>query len=343
MKILFIGPKRSLHKNLSNSFLQYLALKRLYKNVDIIDSAKILFLPSLTSKIFVQISPLIFAHYINYYILSKVKKNYDLIYVKAGDLIGKKLILRLKKKTKKIVFFCFFYPFVKRDKQRWNLFLPAAKYYDCIAFQDKSRIEPSKKWGVKKPMLVIPPYDEKTHKKQKNLNKKKKKYQNDIIFIGTWSPYKGQFIKKLIELGLKINVYGLLWDKDPNYQSLKSRIKLAHVFNPNYSKLIQNSKIALCLFADGNLDTITARSIEIPAIATLLFSLRTTAMKKIFIENKEAIFFSNAKECAKKCRYYLENKKIAQKIAIRGHLKITKILIPTHENLIKKIIKNVYL
>ena len=342
MRVLFIGPKKSLNKYLSNSYLQFLALKKLYKNVDSIDSSQILFLPFLTNKIFIHISPLIFEYFINFYILSRIKKKYDLIWIKGGDFIGKKLILELKKKTKKIVFVCNDNPFVKRDKQRWKLFLPAAKYYDCIAFQDKSRIIPSKKWGVKNSLLTIPPYDKNTHKKQKILRKEKKKYQNDIIFIGTWSPKKGEFIKKLIKLGLNINVYGLSWDKDPDYQSFKSNVKLDHVSHPNYSKLIQNSKIALCLFAEGNLDTITARSIEIPAIGTLLFSLRTTAMKNILVENKEAIFFSSPKECFEKCKHYLKNQKKAQKIANKGHIKITKILKPSHENLIKKIVKYVF-
>ncbi len=342
MKILFIGPKRSLNKGYSNSYLQFKTLKKLYREVDSIDSSKILFLPSLTGKIFIHISPYILEYFINFYILSRVKKEYDLIWVKGGDFIGKKLILELKKKTKKIVFICNDNPFVKRDKKRWKLFLPAAKYYDCIAFQDRSRLSPSKKWGVRKSLLVLPPYDLNVHKKQKISKKEKIKYQNDIIFVGTWSPKKGEFIRKLIELGLNVNIYGGLWDKDPYYKILKSKIKLGHVFNPHYSKLIQNSKIALCLFAEGNLDTITARSIEIPAIGTLLCSLRTKSMKNVFIENKEAIFFSSPRECVEKCHYYLNNENEAKKISRAGHIKITKILKPNHENLIKKVIDYVF-
>ena len=114
------------------------------------------------------------------------------------------------------------------------------------------------------------------------------------------------------------------------------------MFYEHYSKIIQNAKIALCLFAEENLDTITARSIEIPAIGTLLCSFRTKAMKEIFIEDKEAIFFNNPKECAKKCKYYLKNLKINKKISKKGNIKITKILKPTNEQMIKKIINTVF-
>ncbi len=106
--------------------------------------------------------------------------------------------------------------------------------------------------------------------------------------------------------------------------------------------MIQNAKIAICLFSKENLDTITARSIEIPAIGTLLCSLRTKAMKEIFIENKEAIFFNSPHDCFKKCKYYLSNPKITKKIAKKGNIKITKILKPNNDMLIKKIINTVF-
>ena len=336
MKVLFIGPK------LGNSYLQYLTLKKIYKKVDLIDVDKILLFPWINNKIFFHISPLIFESQINNKICSKVKKNYDLIYVKGGEFIGKHLILELKKKTKKIVFFCNDNPYVSRDKKKWNLFLPAAKYYDLIAYQDKSRIRLAKKHGLKNSLLVLPPYDKRIHKRQKLSKSEKKNYKCDVIFVGTWFPDRGIFFKKLIELGLNIKIYGVRWYKDPNYESLKSNIKLGNVFNPNYAKLIQNAKIAICLFSKKNLDTITARSIEIPAIGTLLCSFRTKTMKETFIENKEAVFFNNSIECFKKCKYYLNNPKIMEKIAKNGNIKITKILKPNNDLLIKKIINTVF-
>ena len=280
MKILFIGSKSG------NSYLQYLTLKKLYSNVDIIDSNEVFIWPSISRKIFYHISPYLLEFYINFYILKKIKKNYDLIYVRSGEVISKKLILKLKKITKKIVFFCNDNPFVKRDKYRWKLFLGAAKYYDKIAFQDSSRIIPSKKYGVKNPLLVLPGYDEKIHTKKTISFADKNKFNNDVVFVGTWSPQKGFFLKKVIELGLNIKIYGNRWNKDPHFELIKKNIIIGHVDNPKYSKIIQCSKIALCLFSEENLDTITARSMEIPAIGTLLISMRTKAMKEIFVENK---------------------------------------------------------
>ena len=336
MKILFIGT------SFGNSYLQYLTLKRIYKNVDFIDTLKIFKFKKIATHLFIHITPLIFENKINKYILTKIKNKYDLIYVKSGEFIGKKLIIELKKKTKKIVFFCNDNPFVRRDKQRWRLFMPAGKYYDLIAFQDQSRIKLSKKYGIKNSLLVIPPYDKKIHKKQKILIKNKKKYQNDVVFVGTWSVEKGKFLNELINLGINIKIYGSRWNKDKNYKFLKNRIILGHLYFKNYTKIVQNAKIALCLFAEQNLDTITARSIEIPAIGTLLCSKRTLQMKKNFVENKEAIFFDDANECAQKCIFYLNNPRLAKKISNAGKTKVIKILKASNDMLIRKIINTVF-
>ena len=95
MKVLFIGPKSG------NSYLQYLALKEINEQTHFINDRNILFYKRITEKIFWHISPLIFENYIYKKIISKINSSYDIIIVKAGHLIGKKLIMELKKKNEK--------------------------------------------------------------------------------------------------------------------------------------------------------------------------------------------------------------------------------------------------
>ena len=114
-----------------------------------------------------------------------------------------------------------------------------------------------------------------------------KKY--DVVFVGTWSP-KNQTIKKLIISGLNIKIFGTRWHKDDDFEIIKSHYIPGHLNYINYSRIINKSKIALCIFEE-NRDTITARSMEIPAIGTFMISMRTKAMQKVFKENKEVVFF----------------------------------------------------
>lgn len=328
MKVLFLGS------NFGNAYLQFLAFKKLYKNVEKIDPSFGITGNKVISYIFNKISPKILEPMINIYVNRKIRNNYDLIYVKSGEYIGKNLIINLKKKTKKIIYFCNDNPFVKRDKKRWDLFHPASKFYDLIIFQDKSRISGAKKKGLKKIIVVTPPYDKNIHKKI-NLKKKNK----DVVFVGTWSKQKGYFINRLIELGLNIKIYGSNWRKDKNFQSIKKFINTGHLKFLNYTKIIRSSKIAIALYAEENKDTISARSLEIPAIGTLMLSKKTPTVTKLFKENKEVVFFKNPKECFKKCNFYIHNSKKRENIAKNGYNKVTKHLSVSNEDLIKKVIQ----
>jgi len=330
MKILFIGPNKLSSKH------KYLCLKKLYKNVDIVNANESFSFNQITERIFWHISSKIFENQINSYILKKIKNNYDLIFVDSGEFIGKKLILKLKKKSKKIVYYCNDNPFVDRDKKRWKLSLGSLKYYDLIIFHNKSRIVPAKKIGIKNILLVHPSYQKGIHKPQKIINKKR--YNNNVIFIGTWERERGLFFKQLIELGLQIKIYGIKWNKDKNYNFLKPHITLGHVNDPNYSKLIYKSKIALCLPSVGNNDDITKKSIEIPAIGTLLCTTRTKSHLETFEEDKEAIFFKDEKECYLKCNNLLNDIKNIERIALKGHIKVTRVLKTDFESVIKKIV-----
>ena len=332
MKVLFIG------RIFGNSYLQFLTLKKLYKNVHNIDPTKSIVGNKIFTKIFYHISPKIFEPFLTKYIISKIKQNYDLIYVNSAEFIGKSSIIYLKKITKKIIFKCDDNPFASRDKKRWMLFLASAKYYDLIVFQQESRMTPSKKFGLKNTLLTMPSYDEYGHKPKKGKIKKDIK----VIFVGTWFPERGIFFLKLIKLGLDIKIFGNRWDKDPNYNLIKSKIKLGHVDYKNYTKLIQRSEIAISLFSKGNMDEITNRVPEITSIGTLLCSENTSFMKKSYLENKEVVYFNTPKECFDKCNYYLKNKKMQKKIAKQGKIKTTKILKISSHQLIKKMVKTVF-
>ena len=337
MKILFVGPQKG------RSFNEYLSLKKIYKNVDIIDPTRILFFEKILNSIFWHISPKLLEPIINRYFITKIKyKSYDLIYVRSGEFIGLKLISILKTVTKKIVIYCADNPFVNRDKKRWNLLKPSLKHFDLVVFQQFFRIRQAKKYNLKNILFVYPSYTQKVHCPPKIKLKEKKKLQSDIIFIGTWFPSKGKFFKKLYDKGLKFKIYGGQWNKDKFFNRLKNRITLGHVDRTLYSKLIYCSKIAIGLTNEENMDDISERTIEIPAIGTLLCTNKTKTHQKILIENKEAIFFKDAEECFQKCQKLLKNEKLIKKIALNGHLKITQNLKLSTNEKIKKIVSKVF-
>ena len=74
-----------------------------------------------------------------------------------------------------------------------------------------------------------------------------------------------------------------------------------------------------------------------------MISFRTKAMENIFKDNKEIFFFKSYKECLKKIIFYLKQDKLRNKISRRANIKVTRILKASHDDLVKKIIKQAFL
>jgi hypothetical protein len=69
---------------------------------------------------------------------------------------------------------------------------------------------------------------------------------------------------------------------------------------------------------------------------------KTETHTKTFIDNQEAIFFKDAKDCYTKCKELLPNQRKIEKISYKGHLKVTKILKTDFESVIKSIVKKTF-
>tara|TARA_E500000331_G_scaffold352789_1_gene402129 strand:- start:1335 stop:1757 length:423 start_codon:yes stop_codon:yes gene_type:complete len=140
---------------------------------------------------------------------------------------------------------------------------------------------------------------------------------------------------------LNIKIYGSNWEKDKNFYFINRYITSGHLNYKNYSRIIKISKIAIALYSDDNKDSITARSLEIPAIGTFLISKKTSSMVNIYKENKEVVFFNSPSECFKKCKFYLKNDKNREAIAKNAQKKVLNNLNASNYDLIKKVLKNI--
>lgn len=326
MKILFIGP----HK--ASSKYNYQSIKKIYKNTDLLDTQKIKF-NKIQHYFYQHINPKIFNNKIDFFYKDKIKKKYDIIFINNESLITKKTFLYIKKYSKKILYFCGDNPFIKRDNLRWKNLNESFSLIDLIIFHINSRKIYAKKFKINNYLLTLPPYYKKIHLNNIKLRKKK-----NIVFIGTWFPERGKFFYELKKLGLDFDIYGSRWEKDKKYYSfLKENIKKTLKYEETV-KIIKNYKINLGLLSKENKDDITRRCIEIPAVGSLLCCQRTNTLKKILKENKEAIYFSNSKECYKKCVYLLKNDHKIKDISIKGNIKVRKKLKLESENIFKKIL-----
>ena len=113
-----------------------------------------------------------------------------------------------------------------------------------------------------------------------------------------------------------------LGGKDPDYSFLKKYIKGEAKYGNDYSKLIFYSKIVISLPNTHNDDDITNKSLEVPAIGSMLLTNNTKSHRNIFKTPKEAMLFKNPRDCYIKCNNLLQNENLIKKISIAGHKKI---------------------
>ena len=329
MKILYIGSKSG------NSLNKYKSFKKIYKNIDFLNTDNFFPFNRFTYPVFYRFNYFFFDYLIYAFYLKKVLKKYDLIFFFNVPFINKKSFNYLKKQSKKIVFYCSDNPFLKRDKNLWLPLLSVIKKFDLLIFQQKNRIKYAKEFKLKNYVVFLPSVNFKFYKEIKFRNTN---YKRNISFVGTWFPERGKFFYDLYKLGLKFQIYGSLWNKDKKYYKyIKHFINLGHVNLTKYRKIVSESKINLCLFSKGNDDDVTERCSEIASFGGLLCSERTLTMKKIFRENKEAIYFKNAKECKIVCNNILKNERKLRDIASNGNERIKQLNANDYE-ILKKII-----
>jgi len=247
---------------------------------------------------------------------------FDAAWIDGGRNIGPGLIQSLKGFCTKVINYNHDDPFGKRDRYFWALYRKSVPYYDVVGVVRPINVDEAKAKGAKAVVLVKMAGDEFAHRPREITQADIEKWSSDVLFIGTWMPERGPFLSELVDQGIALTIYGDRWQKAPEWPKLEPFWKGKGIPNPDdYAKALQCSKVALGLLSKGNRDMHTTRSTEIPSVGALLCAERTQEHEDMYEEGVEAVFWSDAKECAEKCRWLLANEDLRAAIAAKGHIK----------------------
>ena len=72
MKVLYIGGIKRIDGTKKNSYFEYLALKKIFKNIKLLDPDKFFLIPSFSKKIFYYLSPKIIEPLLNFFFLKNI-------------------------------------------------------------------------------------------------------------------------------------------------------------------------------------------------------------------------------------------------------------------------------
>jgi len=206
----------------------------------------------------------------------------------------------------------------------WARHIKSIAKYDLVYAYRPSNIDQYKASGAKRVELLLPWFI-----KQRtfpiSLNESELiKYKTDVVFVAHYeNDGRLEMIRKLIEAGIKVSLYGPEWNNviinDP---LLKKYYPVKYLTDDEYTKVLCGSKIAIALYSYLNNDVYTRKCFEIPATETLMLAKRSEEMLELFNENEECIFFDDTKELIEKIHFYLKENKLRQEIAFNGYNRV---------------------
>lgn len=254
-------------------------------------------------------------------ILKSTLINPDIVWIDKGIGIRKKTLIELKKNHPNIIIIGYSPDEMTKRHNQSKEFLESLPYYDAYITTKSYAVENLKKIGAKKVYFVNNAYEEKFHYPHELNNKDRENLKADVGFIGMWEKDRAESLIYLAKKGLKVRVWGggrwLLYQNKIENLIIEDKA----LFSEEYSKALSAIKINLCFLRKMNDDLQTTRTMEIPACGGFMLAERTQEHVQLFVEGREADFFSTNQELYEKCMFYLINENIRASIAQAGYQK----------------------
>lgn len=315
LRVLFIGNASgtALHKAK--------AIQRLGHHVRSIDPEP--FVPGgrFWRKFHWETGGLLASRHVERYVLGALgDERFDVVWVDNGRYIGPGLITELRKRSRAVVNYNHDDPFGKRDRYSWATYLRAVPYYDVLVVVRELNVQEAKARGAKEVVRVFMSSDEVAHRPRQLSFEDKAKYTSDVVFVGTALENRSALVADLLDRGVPLSIFGDRWERTPEWPKIKKAWRGPGTkTDDEYAAAILGSKIALGFLSKGNRDLHTTRSMEIPSMGGLFCAERTQEHLDLYKEGEEAVFWSDAAECAQRCHELLANETLRKRIACAGH------------------------
>lgn len=319
LKILHLGPQRGTCLDRANAF------RRLGHQVEHLDPRQ--FLPR--TQWIDRITWHLGGHWFGSQLADALSRNlsaarFDLCQVESSEWMTPEVIAVLRRHCDRIVSYSIDDPLGRRDGARFSVYRRHLSHFDLCVVVRQQNITEAYERGARAVMRVFMSADEVTHAPRRLTAEDRQHWAAEVQFLGTWFPERGQFLLKLLRLGVPLQIRGSNWDRAPEWPELRAHCRLGELTGDAYAKAIQCARVNIGLVSKGNRDQHTTRTMEVPALGALLCAERTIEHRSLYAERQEALFWSDSEECAAMCRYALEDEERRLAIAAAGRERLRK-------------------
>jgi len=154
------------------------------------------------------------------------------------------------------------------------------------------------------------------------------RYENDVVFVGAFHPYRKWFINRLTEEGISVQVFGNGWPKGPvsirkmNKLFISSKINLNIGNSTSFDVRYLFSGIRPLintLRSSKNTPQVKARNFEIPFFNGFQLTDYVPSIENYFDLGKELVCYKDVDEAVALIKYYLENETERELIKSAGY------------------------
>lgn len=244
----------------------------------------------------------------------------DFVLVDKGIFFASQTIQHISNVVAPIIHYPVDNPFGPRHDPGWRLFLESIPFYDIHFVPRAGDIENMRTAGGRnvfqcsllgyEPTIHYPP--------PPTWNEHDRTI--DVSFTG--SPYddRAEFFTTLLRRhGITVNVRGDRWQRALSADVAAAIYNGGAVYESDYRLRFWQSRICLSFVTHSNLDEVAHKSFEIAASGGFLLAEATEGHLASFEDGKEAVFFSDATDCARLIRRYLPDVESRRRIAAAGH------------------------
>ncbi len=214
-------------------------------------------------------------------------------------------------------------PFGRRGDPGWRLYMKDIPFYDLHVVQRTSNLGDYASRGARDAIKIQTAYEPTIHFPPPEGWSDAER-DREVSFIGTPYDRRGEFLTRLWrEFGLPVTVSGgLVWKEHLTAEAVAAMYRgHGELFREAYREGIWRSKINLSFLTHANHDEFTHKSFEIAACGGFLLAERSPGHLERFVEDEEAVFFSDLEECVAKIRRYLPDEPARARIAAAGRLR----------------------
>jgi len=243
----------------------------------------------------------------------------DILLVLMGDTIFPETLEKIKKSG--ITAVNWFHDSVLAPIRK-DFVQEISPYYDYFFVIDSEDVLNYVKIGARFVKTIPLACDPEVHKRIDLFEEEKRRYGNEVCFVGTIKFKRKEVLAQLSDFDL--GIWGYWLEKIPE---LKRYYRGQHVFGEEAVRIYNASKITLDIhlsYGSGNKPfNVTPRVFEVPASGAFLLADENPLLHDLYEIDKEIICYRDEKELKELIKYYLkhpeERELIAQKGQERAH------------------------